>query len=570
MRALPHGKAFLDPALHVDERAAWEVAMLGTGLGSLAPAGYSIYLWTQVPENTEAFAETTSMFALRAALALGATAADGASAGVRWGLLFTPLALLDVYGLVRGLIEKGRGNPSGFVFLLQTIPVLTGTTVLLAALAANGLVGLGVGEDVSYGVVLGVLAALLLAAVGIPLAIAMSHSGGLRSLLLPNRFPVAESLAALSESGGPAGLAALFDDSTLWYDPAVVAPGPTLADLRYPSGRRALLRIWWTGSGGLQISYDENTVTFKLDDGSTKDVALPPGKTSAADLAALLMAQMPGVHAEPYDPADPEYDLPYPHTLDDPGDTQATLALHDAHVHDLVSVGTTHDTAYVLRHTPRGELMSTYGETGPAGSQLQSIELVPGQMLGDLEQSALGTASDLAALLCMGAAPSLAGSAAGAGGNAPAEVRGPLAPFQAPGQAPLANLGPVFEVFRQWNLDERRVNEWRQLVQGGAERDQPDPVHADPGMRPAPAGYANAAQSAPPAAPSPDPETLARSMGWVPLWRAWSRMAADVTADSSAQTPMSYTPAVGLPDGTRIQPCNADLTNAIRFLLDLP
>jgi hypothetical protein len=125
-------------------------------------------------------------------------------------------------------------------------------------------------------------------------------------------------------------------------------------------------------------------------------------------------------------------------------------------------------------------------------------------------------------------------------------------------------------VFRQWNLDERRVNEWRQLVQGGAERDQPDPVHSDPGMRPAPAAYANAAQSAPPAAPSPDPETLARSMGWVPLWRAWSRMAADVTADSSAQTPMSYTPPIGLPDGTRIQPSNADLTNAIRFLLDLP
>jgi hypothetical protein len=47
-------------------------------------------------------------------------------------------------------------------------------------------------------------------------------------------------------------------------------------------------------------------------------------------------------------------------------------------------------------------------------------------------------------------------------------------------------------------------------------------------------------------------------------------MAADITADSSAQTPMSYTPPIGLPDGTRIQPSNADLTNAIRFLLDLP
>jgi hypothetical protein len=33
---------------------------------------------------------------------------------------------------------------------------------------------------------------------------------------------------------------------------------------------------------------------------------------------------------------------------------------------------------------------------------------------------------------------------------------------------------------------------------------------------------------------------------------------------------MSYTPAVALRDGTRFQPSNADLTGAIRFLLDLP
>ena len=59
-------------------------------------------------------------------------------------------------------------------------------------------------------------------------------------------------------------------------------------------------------------------------------------------------------------------------------------------------------------------------------------------------------------------------------------------------------------------------------------------------------------------------------MGWVPLWRAWSRMAADVTSDASAPTAMNYTPVVPLPDGTQYRPSNADLTNAIRFLLDLP
>ena len=267
VRALPHGQAFVNPAVHLDERGAWEVAMLGTGLGALAPAGYSIYLWTQVPENTEAFVEAVVMFGLRAALALGSIAADDAGAGVRWGLLFAPLAAFDVYSLVRGLIERGNGGPAGFVFLLQTLPLMTGSVVLLWSLLSEAMISAGADKDVVYFVMLAALAALLLAAVGIPMAVALSNGGGLRSLLLGSRISITDSLEALTENGGPQALAALFDDSTLWFDPAVAPPGPTLADLRYPAGRRALLRIWWTGAGGLQISHDEHTVTLKKDDG---------------------------------------------------------------------------------------------------------------------------------------------------------------------------------------------------------------------------------------------------------------------------------------------------------------
>ena len=572
VRALPHGQSFVNPAVPLNERAAWEVLTLGTGLGALAPAGYSIYLWTQVPENTEAFVEAVVMFGLRAALGLGSIAAGDASAAVRWGLLYAPLAAFDVYSLVRGLIERASGSPAGFVFLLQTIPVLTGSSVLLWSLLSYALIQAGADKDVVYIVMLVALAAVLLAAVGIPLAVALSHGGGLRSLLFSGRLSVTEALESLSENGGPQALAALFDDSTLWFDPAVPPPGPTLADLRYPAGRRAVVRLWWTGAGDLQISHDEHTVTFKKQDGSTKDVVLPPGKTAAIDLATLLMAQMPGICAEPFDFTDPSYDLPYPHTLTDLGDTQPTIALHDAHVHDFAPLGTGPDEPYLLRHTPRDELVTLYGENGPSVSQLEAIEVVPGEMLGDLEQSALGTAADLAALLCMAAAPSLAGSAPGTNGNAPAEV-GKVTAFDPPGRPALGNLSPVFQVFRQWNLDERRVNEWRMLVQGGADRDQSDPVHADPGMRPNPVpgapAYVNAAQNAPPAPPAPAPDVVARALGWVPLWRAWSRMASDVTADSSSAVPMSYTPSVTLGDGTQLQPSNADLTNAIRFLLDL-
>ena len=62
----------------------------------------------------------------------------------------------------------------------------------------------------------------------------------------------------------------------------------------------------------------------------------------------------------------------------------------------------------------------------------------------------------------------------------PSVQSSPIKPADVPGSPALADLGPVFQVFRQWNLDERRVNEWRQLVQGGAVSDQPDPAHADP------------------------------------------------------------------------------------------
>src|SRR5207248_10238586 len=69
---------------------------------------------------------------------------------------------------------------------------------------------------------------------------------------------------------------------------------------------------------------------------------------------------MPGLQAEVYDPADPGVDLPYPHTLADPGDTQPTIALHDTHVHDFSPVGTSVDEAYTLRDRKSTRLNSSH------------------------------------------------------------------------------------------------------------------------------------------------------------------------------------------------------------------
>jgi hypothetical protein len=170
--------------------------------------------------------------------------------------------------------------------------------------------------------------------------------------------------------------------------------------------------------------------------------------------------------------------------------------------------------------------------------------MVPQAGLGDLDDTVLGTAADLAVLLCLGASSRLRDVM-------PAQPS-PIAPIgQGSPSAPaaLGILTPVDQVFRNWNLDERRINEWREIVSGGA--------------------VPETAPVAPPPPGTPDGGAIALAMGWVPLWRAWLRMATDTLADPSAAVVMSYTPEVASHDGRRFRPTNAELTAGVQFLLDL-
>ena len=164
--------------------------------------------------------------------------------------------------------------------------------------------------------------------------------------------------------------------------------------------------------------------------------------------------------------------------------------------------------------------------------------------------SAVGLAADLATLLCLGTGPSLDGET--------------VAAATAPGLAPVADDNdPVHQVFRRWNLDDRRINEWRMLVSGGAASEKTSPEVHDEGMRahPNPETYTS---------PSPGGEALANTMGWIPVWRSWLRMAADPSADSQSDRTHRATPFVDQPGEVPRQPSNRELSDAIRFLLDLP
>jgi hypothetical protein len=545
---LSHSGVFFSEG-SVDQRAVHQLLSLGFGVGAVMPFIYSMVLWSQIPEQTEPFVNALLLGLLRAGLVPANLAAAGndADEALLW-LLFALLAGADVYAAVRGIRAKKLHRPGGFVFLLQTLPAMTAASMFLQA----GLLKLlGVTKTSTFWILWGVSAGVHLLAIGLPLAIKFSNLGGFRrAFFLPEPFPLSDGLRGLREGENPAALARVFDDAVLWELPAVAAP--TLADLRYPSGPRTVVRLWWTGAGDLTINHAGRTVTFKPSGGAPVPVTLPPGRTSAADLVRTLKAALPGLEAEVFHQSDPLYDLPYPQTLADPGDDRPTLAEHAAHAGDVVAVGKTKDTAYLLRHAPRVALDTTFSATGPSRSETEGFEVAPGAMLGDVDGSALGSAADLAALLSMAAAPSLGG------GTVPVENRA--------GRPNLAPVGRVYQVFRQWNLDERRVNEWRMLVAGGAESEKGgDARQADAAMRPL------EPETAPPyRSPADDGEPLANALGWVPLWRAWTRIAADVTADTGSELPMPYTPTARLPGRAPAPPSNGDLTTAIRFLLDLP
>jgi hypothetical protein len=91
-----------------------------------------------------------------------------------------------------------------------------------------------------------------------------------------------------------------------------------------------------------------------------------------------------------------------------------------------------------------------------------------------------------------------------------------------------AAIAPAEKVFRDWNLNHRRVNEWRMLVEGRA--------HAEP-----------------------DTHEVANRMGWAPLLTRWLDMAHRPSVDSHAE--VRFRPQ---------DPTNRELSAALAFLLDLP
>src|SRR5262249_19816950 len=185
-------------------------------------------------------------------------------------------------------------------------------------------------------------------------------------------------------------------------------------------------------------------------------------------------------------------------------DRTLTVEEHAQEAAKFQKLGTTEAKAFDLRHAPKPAQAIRFGVFGPVpltppGDETQVVareeregyryvadgrDDVPGETLMDY-------AADVAAIVCLGAVTELA--------------EGRIAPDlvnrrSAAGAAVAPEVGPVAQVFRNWCLDRRRVNEWRMMVAGGALSEKgghpelPDPAmprpidigwRSDPALAPA-------------------------------------------------------------------------------------
>jgi hypothetical protein len=240
----------------------------------------------------------------------------------------------------------------------------------------------------------------------------------------------------------------------------------------------------------------------------------------------------------------------------------ATFAAHgdDAETEDEVREGaaeflelgdSAEDTEYRLYHAPKSWQAIRLGPSGPQPRPFAEAEAGVGPVegangyayvtdpdVGLRSQAIMSLAGDLAALLCMGAVTHIRAR--------PESER-------------------VFQVFRNWNLDRRRINEWRMLVTGGAWSEKDSPELYDDAM---PGGLHQPTNRAQWRAPIHDPgdadlireaEATANGQGWVPVLRQWLeiyRSAGSDPLDAAA-------PADGAPS-------NRAISRAMAYLFDLP
>lgn len=356
----------------------------------------------------------------------------------------------------------------------------------------------------------------------------------------------------------------LFDDASLHRDSQLT--GDDIPDEIYPGGRRELLKLWWTGSGDLYVRSDRYQLHFSAhEDGRDaqivhapivpmtlqefleflKRTVRQPGASNVDVLDAALVHQEEG-----------SYQLPVGAAFGDHGDAEDTREEHDSKAASFIKLGTTEENSeYILYHAPKVAQSVGYGERGavPPERNLGEVPIthdgaeegypfLHNPRVAQATDSLMSYAADFSAILSMAAVTHMKTLSYSEGNN----------------------LTKIYQVFRNWNLDRRRVNEWRTIIAGGAANENA----ADP------AGYyANMLggslrpdnhdswhsplHDSDPAAFT-EGEQTARQLGWVNVFREWLAVRQDDDEDPLADSAM-----------TAGNPSNRALSRAMSYLFDL-
>ena len=163
----------------------------------------------------------------------------------------------------------------------------------------------------------------------------------------------------------------------------------------------------------------------------------------------------------------------------------------------------------------------------------------PDDVFGD-GGSVMNDAADLGALLCISAASRFIDS------PGLLQADGATAPFHR-----------VSQVFRNWNLDRRRMNEWMMMVGGSAASERRGDFRATDEAAPVDAADVGETFSDAFIATRQNGERTARELGWLGTFRSWMEVAShpgtDITQD------VVFHPG---------NPSNRDLSRAVAYLLD--
>jgi hypothetical protein len=559
MHLLPRGKQLFvppdDPTEEDSERKWFEALSLPLYAGALEGAIYGICIACLTTKGVKERSIAGIVISALVALALIAYIAEadgkGMSKEARWPLFFVlPLAIAMVFLIIGSADAATDGKERrGAVAFLHALPILQFVVFIIAFFFVFQFGSIELKLDEAPFWVLFVLWALMCGMLWITLSFRARNA---RIPENPDEFAAQKRHAVR-----------LFDDASHYRNPKAEPGQP---NLYFPSGRRPIMRLWWEGTGKMAVRSDRYGLVFKLESGGSateQELPAPVAPMTPTEYLDFLIANVRDrdgstdkLRGSMISSADEEnYELPPGATFAAHGDTLSTQAGRRAESAKFKELGNDADSDFILHHAPKPMRAIRFAPSGPIENpfDIDEGDLVPresedgylythDQLAGRSSETIMSYAADVSAFLCLGGA----------------NLMNPAAPT------------PVYQVFRNWSLDRRRINEWKMLVAGGAFSEKPNgPATYDAAMlhgRFAPADPAawrhpiSDATAGGSEAAAIEGDATMRKEGWVQLLRKWLEL--ERQPDQNLTDPNARL----FPDW----PTNQQLSRGLAYLLDLP